>query len=213
MAKYVELRRHTDADGDVLTSEGVQAALEIGSRLTGDYELLVSTGAQRATQTLGCLLAGLGEKVPQGAVVEPGLRSGVEERWRATYQKAGSAALPALRKADPELVEEDSAVLAAALRRVLDALPEGVAPSSWGIARRTGPPFSASSGRSSNPSRRAKASSSSRRTETCASRGSDHEGEGLAKPALMAPSLGRISQRSPRRCFHRRRCRPGCRRP
>ena len=125
MAKYVELRRHTDADGDVLTSEGVQAALEIGSRLTGDYELLVSTGAQRATQTLGCLLAGLGEKVPQGAVVEPGLRSGVEERWRATYQKAGSAALPALRKADPELVEEDSAVLAAALRRVLDALPEG----------------------------------------------------------------------------------------
>jgi broad specificity phosphatase PhoE len=86
MAKYVELRRHTDADGDVLTSEGVQAALEIGSRLTGDYELLVSTGAQRATQTLGCLLAGLGEKVPQGAVVEPGLRSGVEERWRATYQ-------------------------------------------------------------------------------------------------------------------------------
>jgi broad specificity phosphatase PhoE len=125
MAKYVELRRHTDADGDVLTSDGVQAALEIGSRLTGDYELLVSTGAQRATQTLGCLLAGLGEKVPQGAVVEPGLRSGVEERWRATYQKAGSAALPALRKADPELVEEDSAVLAAALRRVLDALPEG----------------------------------------------------------------------------------------
>jgi broad specificity phosphatase PhoE len=56
MAKYVELRRHTDADGDVLTSDGVQAALEIGSRLTGDYELLVSTGAQRATQTLACLL-------------------------------------------------------------------------------------------------------------------------------------------------------------
>jgi broad specificity phosphatase PhoE len=125
MAKYVELRRHTDADGDVLTSEGVQAALEIGSRLTGDYELLVSTGAQRATQTLACLLAGLGEKVPQGAAVEPGLRSGVEERWRAAYRKAGSGALPALRSADPELVEEDSAVLAAALRRVLDALPEG----------------------------------------------------------------------------------------
>jgi phosphohistidine phosphatase SixA len=125
MAKYVELRRHTDADGDVLTSDGVQAALEIGSRLTGDYELLVSTGAQRATQTLACLLAGLGEKVAQGALVEPGLRSGVEERWRAAYQKAGSGDLPALRKADPELVREDSAVLAAALRRVLDALPEG----------------------------------------------------------------------------------------
>jgi broad specificity phosphatase PhoE len=125
MAKYVELRRHTDADGDVLTPDGVQAALEIGSRLTGAYDLLVSTGAQRATQTLACLLAGLGEKVPRGVVVEPGLRSDFEERWRAAYQKAGSGDLRALREADPELVEEDSAVLAAALRRVLDALPEG----------------------------------------------------------------------------------------
>ena len=125
MAKYVELRRHTDADGDVLTPDGVHAALEIGSRLTGGYDLLVSTGAQRATQTLACFLAGLGEKVPQGVVVEPGLRSGVEDRWRAAYQKAGSGALEALRDADPELVEEDSAALAAALRRVLDTLPEG----------------------------------------------------------------------------------------
>jgi broad specificity phosphatase PhoE len=125
MVKYVELRRHTDADGDELTADGVQTALEIGSRLTGPYDLLVSTGAQRATQTLACLLAGLGEKVPQGAVVEPGLRSDFEERWRAAYQKAGSGDLPALREADPELVEEDSAVLGVALRRVLDALPEG----------------------------------------------------------------------------------------
>ena len=125
MAKYVELRRHTDADGDVLTPDGVHAALEIGSRLTGGYDLLVSTGAQRATQTLACFLAGLGEKVPQAVVVEPGLRSGVEDRWRAAYQKAGSGALEALRDADPELVEEDSAALAAALRRVLDRLPEG----------------------------------------------------------------------------------------
>jgi broad specificity phosphatase PhoE len=125
MAKYVELRRHTDADGDVLTPDGVQGALEIGSRLTGGYDLLVSTGAQRATQTLACFLAGLGEKVPQGAVVEAGLRSGAENRWRAAYEKAGSGDLPALREADPELVEGDSARLAAALRRVLDALPEG----------------------------------------------------------------------------------------
>jgi broad specificity phosphatase PhoE len=125
MAKYVELRRHTDADGDVLTPDGVQGALEIGSRLTGGYDLLISTGAQRATQTLACFLAGLGEKVPQGAVVEAGLRSGAENRWRAAYEKAGSGNLDALREADPELVEEDSARLAAALRRVLDALPEG----------------------------------------------------------------------------------------
>jgi broad specificity phosphatase PhoE len=125
MAKYIELRRHTDADGDVLTPEGVQAAKQIGSRLTGGYELVVSTGAQRATQTLACFLAGLGEKVRQGVVVEPGLRSQVEDRWRAAYEKAGSGDLAALREADPELVEEDSAALAGALRRVLDALPDG----------------------------------------------------------------------------------------
>jgi broad specificity phosphatase PhoE len=125
MAKYVELRRHTDADGDVLTPEGVRAALEIGSHLEGGYEILVSTGAQRATQTLACFLAGLGEKVPRGVVVEPGLRSAAEDRWRAAYEKAGSGALQALREADPGLVEEDSAALAAALRRILDRVPEG----------------------------------------------------------------------------------------
>jgi phosphohistidine phosphatase SixA len=125
MAKYVELRRHTDADGDVLTLEGVRTAVAIGSRLDGGYEVLVSTGAQRATQTLACFLAGLGEKVRRGVVVEPGLRSGAEDRWRAAYEKAGSGALEALRDADPELVEEESAALAAALRRILDGLPEG----------------------------------------------------------------------------------------
>jgi phosphohistidine phosphatase SixA len=125
MAKEIELRRHTDNDGDVLSAEGVRAALEIGARLSGGYELGVSTGAQRATQTLGCFLAALGEKVPGGVVVEPGLRSLVEDRWRAAYERAGSGALEALRTADPELVEEDSAVLGAALRRVLDQLGDG----------------------------------------------------------------------------------------
>ena len=125
MTREVEVRRHTDADEDVLTAEGVAAALEIGARLRGGYHLAVSTGAQRATQTLACFLAGLGEKVRQGVVVEPGLRSRVEDRWRAAYEKAGSGDLPALREADPELVAEDSAVLAAALRHVLDALPDG----------------------------------------------------------------------------------------
>jgi broad specificity phosphatase PhoE len=125
MAKYLELRRHTDADGDVLTPEGVQAALEIGSRLEGGYDLAVSTGAQRATQTLACFLAGLGEKVRHGVVVEPGLRSRVEDRWRAAYETAGSGDLASLREADPELVKEDSAMLAAALRRIFDALPNG----------------------------------------------------------------------------------------
>jgi broad specificity phosphatase PhoE len=125
MTRSIELRRHTDNDGDVLTPEGVRAALAIGSRLAGGYEVAVSTGAQRATQTLGCFLAALGERVPGGVVVEAGLRSQVEERWRAAYERAGSGTLGALRDADPELVDEDSALLGAALRRVLDRLADG----------------------------------------------------------------------------------------
>jgi broad specificity phosphatase PhoE len=125
MARYVELRRHTDNDGDALTEEGVRAALEIGRTLAGGYTLLVSTGAQRATQTLACFAAMLREPVPGGAVVEPGLRSRVEDRWREAYQHAGSGDLATLRDADPELVNQDSAVLGASLRRVLERLPEG----------------------------------------------------------------------------------------
>jgi broad specificity phosphatase PhoE len=125
MARYVELRRHTDNDGDVLTEEGVRAALEIGQQLAGGYALLVSTGAQRATQTLACFACALHEPVPRGALVEPGLRSRVEDRWREAYQRAGSGDLAALRDADPELVDEDSAVLGAALRRVVEWLPDG----------------------------------------------------------------------------------------
>ena len=124
MAREIELRRHTDADGDALTAAGVAAALEIGGGLRGGYDLAVSSGAQRATQTLACFLAALDQQVPAGVVVEPGLRSAVEDGWRAAYQKAGSGALEALREADPELVAEDSERLGAALRRVLDRLPD-----------------------------------------------------------------------------------------
>jgi broad specificity phosphatase PhoE len=125
VVREIELRRHTDADGDVLTAEGVKAALAIGGRLRGEYHAAVSTGAQRATQTLACFLASLGQHVPGGVVVEPGLRSQVEDRWRAAYQKAGSGTLGALREADPELVAEDSERLGAALHRVLQGLPDG----------------------------------------------------------------------------------------
>jgi broad specificity phosphatase PhoE len=124
VARYLELRRHTDSDGDVLTEEGVRAALEIGRRLTGPYSLLVSSGAQRATQTLACFACALADTVRGGVIVERALRSDVEDRWRAAYQTAGSGELSALREADPELVREDSERLAGGLRRILDRLPE-----------------------------------------------------------------------------------------
>lgn len=109
----------------MLTEEGVSAALEIGRRLSGPYVLLVSSGARRATQTLACFACVLSDPVSGGVIVEPGLRSGVEDRWRAAYRTAGSGELSALRGADPELVRGDSQRLAAGLRRVLDRVPDG----------------------------------------------------------------------------------------
>src|SRR5215207_1021495 len=114
MAKEIELRRHTDSEGDVLTRAGVEAALKLGATLRGRYHVLVSSGAQRATQTLACLACALGQRVAGGAVVESGLRSDVEDRWRDAYQHAGSGELSALRSADPGLVEHDSAILGGA---------------------------------------------------------------------------------------------------
>jgi broad specificity phosphatase PhoE len=125
VSKSIELRRHTDNDGDVLTPEGTRAALEIGRRLAHDYALLVSSGAQRATQTLACFAAVLGSPVPDGAVVEPALRSEREDRWRELFREAGSGELARMQAVDPAFVGEEAARLADGLRRILDALPDG----------------------------------------------------------------------------------------
>jgi broad specificity phosphatase PhoE len=125
MARVVELRRHTDNDADVLTAEGVAAAVALGARLAGGYRVVVSTGAQRATQTAGCLLAGLGQAVPGGVVVEPGLRSRREDRWREVAGEAGGGDLAAMRSVDPGFVDEEAATLGAALGRVLEGLGDG----------------------------------------------------------------------------------------
>jgi broad specificity phosphatase PhoE len=76
MDRRVDLVRHTDSEGDVLTEVGVRVAMELGRRLAGGYDLLVSSGAQRATQTLACLLCGL---VSRWMAADParGLRAGI----------------------------------------------------------------------------------------------------------------------------------------
>jgi hypothetical protein len=48
MGREIELRRHTDAADDILTAEGVAAALEIGARLRGGYHLAPSRPAPSA---------------------------------------------------------------------------------------------------------------------------------------------------------------------
>ena len=125
MAREIELRRHTDNDGDVLTSEGVSAALEIGRTLRGGYRFLASSGAQRATQTAGCFIAAMGEEVPDGLVVETGIRSDREDDWRAAYSEAGAGDLRSLEEADPDLVAADSTDLAEGVRRLFNRLDDG----------------------------------------------------------------------------------------
>jgi len=125
VAKSVELRRQADADGDVLTPEGVRTAVEIGRRLEGAYDFLISSGAQRATQTLACFLTGMGRPVAGGVVVNTGFRSSVEERWLEAARRADGKDLEAFRRVDPDLVEKESTVLGAALKSVFESLPEG----------------------------------------------------------------------------------------
>lgn len=125
LARYVELRRHTDNDGDMLTEDGVRAAVALGEVLSGGYRVVASSGAQRATQTAGCVIAGLGEPIPDGVVVEPRLRSDMEDRWRAAYRTAGAGDLESLRVADPDLVRADSEVLAKGLERMFERLEDG----------------------------------------------------------------------------------------
>ncbi|MFL5910066.1 MAG: hypothetical protein ACJ768_05790, partial [Gaiellaceae bacterium] len=60
--RYVELRRHTDNDGDALTPDGVAAAEAIGrDRLHPPYAAFVSTGAARASRMLEILRHAAGQ--------------------------------------------------------------------------------------------------------------------------------------------------------
>jgi hypothetical protein len=124
--RYVELRRHTDNDGDTLSADGVAAAEAIGrDGLRPPYAAFVSTGAGRATQMVEILRHAAGQDDTPIAVVS-GLRSSVEDRWREVSRVAGKGAdLEAMRAVDPDLVERESWLLGRALRQVVDALPDG----------------------------------------------------------------------------------------
>jgi hypothetical protein len=126
LMRYVELRRHTDNDGDRLTPQGVADAEVIGrDGLHPPYAAFVSTGAARATQMLEILRHAAGQdEMPITPV--PGLRSSVEDRWREAARAAGKGAdLEAIRAIDPDLVERESWLLGSVLRQVVDELPVG----------------------------------------------------------------------------------------
>jgi phosphohistidine phosphatase SixA len=124
--RYVELRRHTDNDGDRLTAQGVADAEAIGrDGLHPPYAALVSTGAARATQMLEILRHAAGQE-DVDITAEPRLRSAVEDRWREAAKAAGKgASIEDMRDVDAALVDHECRQLGAALRSVFERLPDG----------------------------------------------------------------------------------------
>jgi phosphohistidine phosphatase SixA len=123
--RYVELRRHTDNDGDRLSEKGVADAEAIGrTGLHPPYTLFISTGAERASEMLRILRRAAGQGEP--IITETALRSAVEDRWREAAKAAGKgASLEEMRAVDPDLVEHESRLLGAALQGIVEALPDG----------------------------------------------------------------------------------------
>jgi len=124
--RYVELRRHTDNEGDRLTPHGAADAEMTGrGGLHPPYVAFVSTGAARATQMLEILRHAAGQDATPITAVT-GLRSSVENRWREAARAAGKRAdLEDIRAIDPDLVQRESWLLGSALRQVVAGLPEG----------------------------------------------------------------------------------------
>jgi broad specificity phosphatase PhoE len=124
--RSVQVRRHTDNQGDRLTPQGAADAEMIGrGALHPPYAAFVSAGAARATQMLGILRHAAGQDdTPVTAAT--GLRSSVEDRWRDAATAVGKrAGLGDIRAIDPDLVERESWLLGSALRQVVAGLPEG----------------------------------------------------------------------------------------
>jgi phosphohistidine phosphatase SixA len=124
--RYVELRRHTENDADELTAQGVADAEAIGQEgLQPPYAAFISSGAARATQMVTILRHAAGQDdVPISEVT--GLRSTVEDRWRAAAKAAGKGAtVEQMRGVDPDLVEHEERLLGASLRRIVESLPDG----------------------------------------------------------------------------------------
>lgn len=124
MTKRIELRRHTDNDGDVLSPDGVRTAVEIGGGLSRPYDLLVSSGAQRATQTAACFLSGLGAAVHGGVIVDARFRSEHEDRWKAAYAETGSGHIADFLTSAPDLVKAEGEQFAEAIQRVAALIPD-----------------------------------------------------------------------------------------
>ena len=114
--KTVELRRHTASDGDRLTPEGIAAAVEIGSRLTAPYDLLIQA-AIRIETVDGDINAAIAQYKK--------LADQYEKADRAVAAMALLHLAEAQEKTDKALVEDEARRFGGALRRVFEALGDG----------------------------------------------------------------------------------------
>jgi broad specificity phosphatase PhoE len=124
--RALELRRHAprEPDTDALSEQGRTLALHVGKDLPGGYAAVFTSPARRAAETVAWFLRGLGQQLPPDHGVAEGLGSPVEDRWRAAAKAAGTGRIDAVRDQDVELVEEESARLAEAVRALLAEVPE-----------------------------------------------------------------------------------------
>ena len=102
--RRIELRRHAprDPDEDRLSSEGEVLAERVGTELRGPYQAVFTSPKRRAAETAAWFLRGARHPLPPLHGVAEGL---------APPNRTPS--------------EEDVAVAAAAIRRILADLPEG----------------------------------------------------------------------------------------
>ena len=123
--KTVDLLRHCDNEDDALSPEGVEHALEIGRERTLDYDIAVSSGRQRATQTIACMIAGAGASVPGGVWVDERFYSGDPERWKSLHADTSAVHLEEFLAVARDFVVAEAEVMSRALSDVFGRLAEG----------------------------------------------------------------------------------------
>lgn len=125
--RLLELRRHAprEPDEDRVSHQGGRLAEQVGGGLSGPYAAIFTSTAKRAAETAAFFLRGLGHQLPENHMVTDGLASDVEDRWRAAAKAAGTGKIDEVAKHDEELVREESARLADAVRGLFERVPDG----------------------------------------------------------------------------------------
>lgn len=95
--------RHTLNDGDALTDDGVESALEVGRSLADrNFSLVVVSGMQRAAQTAACVLAAGSTSGVKGVFVHEGFGSDDWKGWGDLIKRTGSGNVQDLASADDD---------------------------------------------------------------------------------------------------------------